>query len=111
MLQNCHPLVSIVIPTFNYGHFIRQALESVLEQTYGNWECIVVDDGSTDDTSQVVAEVAAVCKKIRYVRQENQGQPAAMNTGLRLCDGEYIQILDADDLLERRKLEKQVGYL
>src|SRR6478672_7558577 len=111
MCHNHHPLVSIIIPAFNYGHFIRETLESVLDQTYRSWECIVVDDGSTDNTSHVVTEVAALCNKIKYVRQANQGQPAALNTGLRVCRGEYIQLLDADDLLERCKFEKQVGYL
>lgn len=105
------PLVSVVIPTYNYAHFIGQTLESLFAQTYQNWECIVVDDGSTDDTREVVGSIAESDPRVRYFRQENRGQPAALNAGLRELRGDYVQILDADDLIEARKLERQVAYL
>ena len=105
------PLVSVVVPTYNYGHFIGQMLESVLAQTYSYWECVVVDDGSTDGTRDVVERFAGADGRIRYLRQENRGQAAALNTGLMSFAGEYLQILDADDLIEARKLERQVEFL
>ncbi|HEX3559050.1 MAG TPA: glycosyltransferase [Pyrinomonadaceae bacterium] len=105
------PLVSVIVPTYNYGRFIGQMLESVLSQTYRNWECIVVDDGSNDDTREVVGRFAGADARIKYIHQENRGQPAALNTGLRSFAGEYLQILDSDDLIEARKLERQVEFL
>lgn len=105
------PLVSVVIATYNYGHFIAQTLESVFAQTYQNLECVIVDDGSTDDTPEVVGAIAETDPRVRYFRQTNQGHPAALNTGFRNIRGDYVQILDADDLLEPRKLELHVAYL
>ncbi len=92
---NAWPLVSVVIPCFNHGHFLGEAIESVRGQTHGRVETIVVDDGSTDET----AAVAARYPDVRYVRQENQGLAAARNTGLRHAGGEYLVFLDADDRL------------
>ncbi len=105
------PLVSVIVPTYNYGHFIGQTLESVCAQTYQNWECIVVDDGSTDDTFYVVARFADQDCRIKYVPQKNQRQPAALNTGVRNSSGAYVQFLDADDLIEAEKVARQVAYL
>lgn len=104
-------LVSVIVPTYNYAHFIGEMFGSLARQTYARWECVVVDDGSTDDTREVVARHADRDPRIRYVRQENAGQPAALNTGLRNFSGDYLQILDADDLIEARKLEAQVACL
>lgn len=105
------PLVTVVIPAYNYGHYIGQTLDSVMAQTYRNWECVVVDDGSTDDTAEVVARVAERDGRVKYFHQKNRGMAAARNEGLRRGVGEYIQFLDSDDLLESRKLERQVEYL
>jgi glycosyltransferase involved in cell wall biosynthesis len=102
------PLVSVIIPAFNYGRYIHDCLLSVQSQTYAHWECIVVDDGSTDDTASVVASVAEKDMRFRYVRQPNQGQPVARNTGIQHAKGDLFQFLDADDLLEPAKLECQV---
>lgn len=109
--QPAKPLVSIVVPTYNYGDLLAQTLESLRAQTYENWECFVVDDGSTDNTSEVLEKFARMDTRIKYVRQENQRQAAARNNGMRRCTGQYFQFLDADDLIEVRKLERQVEYL
>lgn len=105
------PLVSVVVPTFNYAHLLPQTLESLEKQTYENWECVVVDDGSTDNTADVVANYASKDSRIRYVKQENSKQAAARNTGIQNSTGEYFQFLDSDDLIEPAKLECQVKYL
>lgn len=87
------PLISIIIPTYNRGHFIDQAIRSVRAQTYTNWQLIVVDDGSTDDTRQRLAN----CPDVDYHFQPNKGQAAARNAGLLHCRGEYVCSLDSDD--------------
>jgi glycosyltransferase involved in cell wall biosynthesis len=101
-------LVTAVIPTYNYGRFAAQAVESVLAQTYGNVEIIVVDDGSTDDTSE---QLIPYLDRIRYIYQENQSVAAARNTGVRAARGNLIAFLDADDLWHPHKLEVQMRYL
>src|ERR1043165_5503387 len=102
------PLVSIVIPTYNYAHFLSQAVESALAQTYPNTEVIVVDDGSTDHTRQVLA---AYGDRIRYTHQVNKGLSAARNTGIRKARGELIALLDSDDVLYPPRVEAGVSFL
>ena len=109
--KQLHPIVSVIMPAHNYGHFIGSALDSLAAQTFANWECIVVDDGSTDNTPEVVKAYAAKDDRVRYLRQENARQAAARNTGVRNSTGKYFQFLDADDLIEPRKFERQVEYL
>src|SRR6266850_1659882 len=99
------PLVSVVIPVYNAGPFIAETLESVLGQTYGCREIIVVDDGSTDDTAR---RVEPYLGQIRYILQHNSGEGGARNRGLRAAAGDYIAFLDADDLWLPEKLEVQV---
>ena len=110
-INGCGVTASIIIPTFNHGGFLREAIDSVRRQTWRDWECIVVDDGSTDDTRTIVDEVVKLDKRIRYVWQENLGLPAARNLGLAKTSGEFIQFLDADDVLGPAKLARQLGIL
>ncbi|MCU1268260.1 MAG: glycosyltransferase family 2 protein [Acidobacteria bacterium] len=105
------PLVSVIVPSYNYGHLIAETLSCVESQTYENWECLVVDDGSTDDTAEVVSSFSTRDARIRYLRQDNQKQAAARNLGVENSHGEYFQFLDADDLIETRKLGLHAGYL
>ncbi len=98
--------VSVVIPTYNYAHFIGEAIESILAQTFPIWEIIVVDDGSTDNTKQVVA---AYGDKIRYFKQENSGVCAARNFGVENSSGDFIAFFDADDICFPTKIEKQMA--
>jgi glycosyltransferase involved in cell wall biosynthesis len=88
-------LVSVVIPCYNQAHFLGEAIESVLKQTYPHYEIVVVDDGSTDNTS----ELASHYERVHLIRQDNQGLSAARNTGIRHSEGEYLVFLDADDRL------------
>jgi glycosyltransferase involved in cell wall biosynthesis len=103
--------VSVIVPTYNYAHYIDETLRSIQSQTHSNWECIVVDDGSTDNTAEVVADYVHRDRRIQYVRQENARQGAARNNGLRLARGDYFQFVDADDLIEPEKLERQLHFL
>ena len=95
------PLVSVVIPCYNQAHFLGEAIESVLKQTYKHFEIVVVDDGSTDNTSEVARRYSG----IRCIEQANQGLSAARNTGIRESKGEYLVFLDADDRLRPIALE------
>lgn len=97
-----------MIPTYNCARFLGQTIDSALRQAYRDFEIIVVDDGSTDDTQQVVAGYG---KTIRYVYQSNQGASAARNVALSIASGEFIAYLDADDLWIADKLSRQVEYL
>jgi len=108
---NDRPLVSVIVPTYNYGRFIEETLECLRAQTYVNWECIVVDDGSTDDTAERVSHFIEQDARFKFLRQENARQAAAKNNGLRNSAGQYIQFLDADDLIEPQKFAKQVEFL
>lgn len=99
------------MPAYNYGHFIDATLESLQAQTFSDWECVVVDDGSTDDTAEVVAEFVRADPRIRFFQQQNRRQAAARNYGVAQISGKYVQFLDADDLLQRRKFELQVAFL
>jgi glycosyltransferase involved in cell wall biosynthesis len=105
------PLVSVIVPAFNYGPLIGQTLESLLNQTYSNWECLVIDDGSMDNTPHIVRSYCTSEPRIKYYYQSNSGLSSARNTGIKYSKGRYIQFLDADDLLEKRKLEHHVRYL
>ncbi|HEX7190041.1 MAG TPA: glycosyltransferase [Thermoanaerobaculia bacterium] len=98
--------VSVIIPAYNYGRYIAEAIDSALAQTLPPVEVIVVDDGSTDTTAEVLARYG---DRIQVVRQTNQGVAAARNRGIRMAQGEYIAFLDADDIWKPRKLELQIA--
>jgi glycosyltransferase involved in cell wall biosynthesis len=99
------PLVSVIIPNYNYGRFLKQAIDSVLAQTYPRVEALVVDDGSKDDSEEVLRGYG---ERIRWFRQQNQGVSAARNRGVRESHGAYLAFLDADDYWMPAKLEKQM---
>lgn len=102
------PLISVIIPVYNGSKYIQQAIDSILNQTYSNYEIIIIDDGSTDDTRE---KLQSYRSKIRYLYQENQGSAAARNLGIELAKGELIAFLDSDDYwYTPEKLEKQVAY-
>ena len=108
MKQVEESLISVIIPAFNYAHYLPQSIGSIISQTYTNWECIIVDDGSTDSTATVMKELQSHDNRIKYVQQKNAGPTVARNYGVKLAKGSYIQFLDADDLLENLKFEKQL---
>ena len=101
------PLVSVVIPTHNYVHFLAEAINSVLGQTYQNFEIVVVDDGSTDHTRELVSEYT----QVRYFYQTNRGLSASRNAGFRYSKGNFLVFLDSDDRLVPTALATGVHYL
>ncbi|SEA54641.1 glycosyltransferase family 2 protein [Psychroflexus halocasei] len=105
------PLVSIIIPTFNRAHLIGETLDSVLAQTYQNWECIVVDDGSTDDTDAVMKTYCDKDARFKYYHRPDEHLPGgngARNYGFKMSQGEYINWFDSDDLMHKEKLKHQM---
>lgn len=108
------PLVSIIIPTYNRAHIIGDTLNSVLAQTYSNWECIVVDDGSTDNTEAILASFIEKDGRFQYLHRPDHRLKAAStcrNIGFENSKGSYIQYLDSDDLISENKLQEQVAIL
>ncbi|MFV9484356.1 glycosyltransferase family 2 protein [Christiangramia sp. ASW11-125] len=99
-------LISIIVPTYNRSSYLRETLESVLHQSYHNWECIVVDDGSDDNTHEVVKSFKD--DRIKYFYKKHEERSIARNFGLSEAKGVYIQFLDSDDILSKDKIEKSV---
>jgi glycosyltransferase involved in cell wall biosynthesis len=102
------PTVSVIIPTYNRAQFVTEAIESVLGQSYDDFELIIIDDGSEDDTQERFKRFA---NRIRYQYQENRGISHARNAGLRLAQAGYIAFLDSDDLWAKDKLARQIDYM
>lgn len=107
------PLVSIIIPTYNRAHLVDETLDSVLAQTYQNWECIVVDDGSTDTTDALMQEYLDKDSRFRYYHRPKDRLPggnAARNYGFEMSKGEFVQWFDSDDLMHPEKLTIKMLY-
>lgn len=107
-LQNSSPLVSVIVPAYNAERFIQRTLNSILAQTYQNLEVIVVDDGSTDRTADIIREIAQQDNRVTLLQQSNSGVAAARNLGIQYSKGEFIAPIDADDIWHSKNLEKQI---
>jgi glycosyltransferase involved in cell wall biosynthesis len=94
-----HYLVSIILPCYNSEKYLRETLHSVISQTYSNWECIIVDDGSVDSSKEIALEFCERDTRFQYFSQINSGPSAARNRGIKLSKGDYIQFLDSDDVI------------
>lgn len=108
------PLVSIIIPTYNRGHLIGETLDSVMAQTYTNWECIIVDDGSCDNTDEVIKAYIEKESKFKYYHRPDEHLPGgngARNYGFKMSQGEYVQWFDSDDLMMSDNLYLKVKIL
>lgn len=103
-------LVSVIMPSFNTGKYIKQSIESVMAQTYQNWELLIVDDCSTDSTDEIISSISN--ERIRYFKNEhNSGAAVSRNRALREAKGKWIAFLDSDDLWMPDKLEKQIAFM
>ena len=103
--------VSIIVPCFNQAAYLPKAIRSIQAQSLKNWECIIVDDGSTDNTAEVAANIALKDNRIRLIQQLNSGSASARDKGLKEAKGEFIQFLDADDMIAPEKLENLVAFM
>ena len=104
------PLISIIVPVYKVEKYIHRCIESVLHQTYTNWELILVDDGSPDSCGRICDEYAMYHDKIAVIHKINQGVGAARNTGLHRAEGEWIYFLDSDDFIKEDTLEKMITF-
>jgi len=102
-------LVSIIVACYNQAQYLPETLDSVLAQSYVNWECIIVNDGSPDNTDEIAEMYCKKDSRFKYIYKENGGPSSARNAGLKISKGEYIQLLDSDDKLHFQKLEKQIS--
>jgi len=105
------PLVTVVIPTYNRGYCLQRCLDGVLNQSYPNTETVLIDDGSEDGTEELIKRHYERDSRVRYVRQRNQGVSAARNHGFRLARGEFVALLDSDDVWKPWKLELQLAVM
>jgi teichuronic acid biosynthesis glycosyltransferase TuaG len=101
--------IAVIMPAYNAARFIGESIQSVINQTYENWELIIVDDGSTDDTKTIVS-IFLHDNRIKYIFQKNAGQASARNNGINKSKANYIAFLDSDDTWEKDKLSKQIEY-
>src|SRR5699024_344342 len=105
-------LVSIIMPAYNSGNYIEEAIDSVLKQTYENWELLIVDDKSTDNTLNLIKKYSLKDSRIKYTSlNRNSGPAIVRNKAIDMASGDYIAFLDSDDLWFERKLEKQITFI
>jgi glycosyltransferase involved in cell wall biosynthesis len=109
--KNLSPIVSVIVPCYNNGNYLAEALESVLTQTYATWECIILDDGSTDNSARVAQAYTEKDKRFSYIYQINKGVSAARNAAIKTSSGKYILPLDADDKLSPEYVTEAVKVL
>ncbi|MEO7975760.1 glycosyltransferase [Flavobacterium sp.] len=103
-----HPLISVIIPCYMQAQYLDEALTSVFTQTYKNWECIIVNDGSSDDTHEIAEKWLEKDSRYKYIYQKNKGVSAARNNGIGNAKGEFILQLDADDKIDSTLIEKVI---
>ncbi len=108
---NSNSIVSVIVPCYNHGVYLSECLESVLQQTYKHWECIVIDNGSTDNTKQVAESFIAKDKRFKYIYNIEKGVSLARNTGIKNSIGKFILPLDADDKIASPYIERAVEVL
>jgi len=106
------PRISVLMPAYNVEKYVGEAIESILNQTFTDFEFIIINDGSTDNTAKIIQEYAKQDKRIRFIdNKKNQGLIAVLNQGLDLCTGEYIARMDSDDISLPERFEKQIKYM
>jgi glycosyltransferase involved in cell wall biosynthesis len=105
------PKISVILPTFNASQFISDSVHSILGQTFSNFELLIIDDGSTDNTKLIIQSIQKTDQRIKYIQLEHSGIVDALNLGLQIAVGKYIARMDADDVALPERFEKQVHYL
>jgi hypothetical protein len=102
-------LISVIVPCYNQAHFLDETLNSILNQSYTNWECIIVNDGSPDNTENIAKKWIKKDQRFKYISKENGGLSSARNHGLKVAKGDFIQFIDSDDLLSFDKFKKSIN--
>ena len=106
------PRVSVIMPVYNVEKYVGEAIESILNQTFTDFEFVIINDGSTDDTASIIKQYAKKDKRIKFVNHsKNKGLIAVLNEGLGLCRGEYVARMDSDDISLQTRFEKQIAYM
>jgi glycosyltransferase involved in cell wall biosynthesis len=109
--KSVNPIVSIIIPTYNRADYLNRAIDSVINQTFKNWELLIIDDGSTDATFDIVNEYIIRNENIRYLKQSNEGLALAYNTGILVSSGIYLTFLGSDDEYKQNHLQARIDYM
>ncbi|MDQ7818200.1 MAG: glycosyltransferase family A protein [Melioribacteraceae bacterium] len=109
--KSANPIVSIVMPTFNRKSYLQRSVESVINQNFSDWELIIVDDGSTDGSFEIVDKYITKFDNIRYVRHSNRKSPLATNAGILVSCGKYITFLGSDDEYKQNHLQLRIGFM
>lgn len=105
------PIISVIMPVYNGGNFLSDAISSILEQSFTEFEFIIINDGSLDDSQKIVEHFAKADSRIRFINRENRGLVASLNEAIELSEGEFIARMDADDIALPQRLEKQLSFL
>ncbi|WKZ70290.1 MAG: glycosyltransferase family A protein [Melioribacteraceae bacterium] len=111
LYKNFTPSVSVVVPTYNREKLLPRALDSILKQTLHNWECIIVDDGSTDNTSQIVNDYLEKDHRFRYMKHANKKPPLTFNTGIQASIGRFVTFLGSDDEYKPEHLQLRFDFM
>lgn len=111
LYKSFNPVVSVIIPTYNRYRFLGKAIESVISQTIKNWELVIVDDGSADESFELVRGFQEEYENIRYMRHSNRKLPLTLNAGLMCCAGKYVTYLGSDDTLKPEHLQLRVEFM
>ena len=109
--MSTNPLVSVLMSVYNGDRYLDEAIDSILSQTYENFEFIIINDGSTDHTKDILSSYSNQDNRIRVFHQKNHGLTFSLNRGLELSRGKYVARMDADDISSPRRLEEQINYL
>lgn len=109
--NDMHKLISVVMPVYNGGEYLNEAIESVLHQTYTNFEFLIIDDGSKDRSLEIIQRYAAIDQRIKVISRENKGLVATLNEGIALAKGDYIARMDADDVSLPERFVRQIMAL
>ncbi len=111
LYKSFSPAVSVILPTFNRAKLILRSVESVICQTFENWELVIIDDGSTDETYGVLEKLVLADERLIYLKHSNRKLPISLNTGLKIASGEYVAFLGSDDEFKPDHLKLRVEYL
>ena len=110
--MNNSPIISVILPVFNGDKYLRESIESICNQTFLDWELLIVDDGSSDNSSEIAKEISSTDSRINYIKHDtNKGLPDTLNTGLKIAKGKYIARMDQDDISMPKRFEEQYNFL